>query len=134
MEYDEEKHPEEEAATAVAEHESTALDPVNPDPERLRQMATTPVLQALWAAVLPLVGVLPARPHEYPGVFKVEPGPGTDEATIFVDIPNEKYEPGKPPRMERVISLTVKLAHDYRLLGDRYYCVDCEVPEGETRH
>ncbi|RMF19733.1 MAG: hypothetical protein D6760_12785 [Deltaproteobacteria bacterium] len=127
---DEEAQP----TTALAERDEAALDPVNPDPEQLQRLATAPALQALWTAVLPLVGVLPSRPGEFPGVFKVEPGPEKNEATIFIDIPNEKYEPGKPPQMERVVALTVKLAHDYRLLGDRYYCVDCEIPAHETRH
>ena len=102
--------------------------------EQLRKIAAAPGLQAFWGALLPLVGVLPSRPGEYPGVFKVEPGPGTDEATVYVDIPSEPYEYGKPSAMERVLALNVKLEHDYRFLGDRYYCVDCEAPSDEASH
>ncbi|RMD83425.1 MAG: hypothetical protein D6815_06605 [Candidatus Dadabacteria bacterium] len=127
-----EKTPED--APALAEHDEAALDLRNPDAEQMRRLATAPALQALWSALLPLVGVLPSRPGEYPGVFKIERGPEKGEATIFIDIPNEEYEPGKPPRMERVVALSVRMAHDYRLLGGRYYCVDCEIPAHETRH
>jgi hypothetical protein len=94
--------------------------------EQLQDVAVSQGVQALWQAVLPLVGMMPSRPDEYAGVFKVEPGPGEDEATVYIDIPSAGYERGKQPSMERVVALTVKLSHDYRLLGDRYYCVDCE--------
>jgi len=103
--------------------------------EQLQDAAVSRGVQALWQAVLPLVGILPSRPGEYAGVFKVEPGPGDDEATVYLDIPSDRYERGKKPRMERVVALTVKLSHDYRLLGENYYCVDCEaVTRGEARH
>jgi hypothetical protein len=102
--------------------------------EALRKIATSVGLQALWGAVLPLVGVLPSRHGEFPGVFKVESGPGDGEATIYIDVPDKPYEYGKPSRMERVLTLNVKLEHDYRQLGERYYCVDCETPTDETYH
>ena len=102
--------------------------------EDLRKMATSAGLQALWGAVLPLIGVLPSRDGEFPGIFKVESGPGDDEATIYIDVPGKPYEYGKTSPMERVLTLNVKLAHDYRQLGDRYYCIDCETPADETRH
>lgn len=103
-------------------------------PEVLKQLATSPGLQALWAAVLPMVGVRSARPGEFPGVFQVEPGPTPHEALVHVDIPHAPYEKGQKPAMGRVVSLSIKLAHDFRRLGDRYYCIDCEVPTDETRH
>ena len=104
------------------------------DSRQLQQVAVSKGLQALWQAVLPMVGIVPARPDEYAGVFKVEPGPGDDEATIYVDIASDGYEPGRTPKMERVVALTVRLSHDYRLLGEHYYCVDCDPPTQETRH
>lgn len=103
--------------------------------EELRRIATSPSIQALWSAVLPLVGVLPARAGEFPGMFKVEPIPGKkDEATIYIDIPSRPYERGVGSKMDRVLALNVRLDHDYRRLGDRHYCVDCEVSGSETRH
>jgi len=104
------------------------------DSRQLQEVAVSQGLQALWQAVLPMVGIVPARPNEYAGVFKVEPGPGADEATIYVDIASDGYEPGRTPNMERVVALTVKLSHDYRLLGEHYYCVDCDPPRQEMRH
>jgi hypothetical protein len=113
--------------------EHPLLDSLNT--EQLQQAAVSEGVQALWQAVLPLVGILPSRPNEYAGVFKVEPGPGDDEATVYIDIPTDGYEPGKKPSMERVVALTVKLSHDYRLLGDQYYCVECEpMTRGEASH
>jgi hypothetical protein len=99
----------------------------------LQKVAVSSGLQALWQAVLPLVGTQSEKPGAYPGVFKVEPGPGADEATIYIDIQNERYEPGKSPEVERVVALVVRLSHDYRRLGDTYYCVGC-MPEGEEIH
>ena len=104
------------------------------DSRQLQEVSVSPGLQALWQAVLPMVGILPSRPGEFAGVFKVEPGPGEHEATIYIDIPSDEYAPGSDPRMERVIALTVRLSHDYRLLGEHYYCVDCDPPLDETRH
>ena len=104
------------------------------DANELKQVAVTRGLQALWQAVLPLVGILPAKPGEFPGVFQVEAGPGRDEATVYLDIPTTGYEDGKTPKMERVVALNIRLTHDYRLLGDQYFCVDCEPAHDETRH
>lgn len=102
--------------------------------EELRALAATSGVQALWRTLLPLVGALPARLGEYPGIFQVEPGPAPDEATIYVDIPDQPYVDGEPADMARVLALTVRLAHDYRRLGHRYYCVDCERPSEERAH
>jgi hypothetical protein len=107
------------------------IAPAEPDP---RAAALAPALQTLWGAVLPLVGVFPSRPNEFPGIFKVEAGPGKDEATVHIDIVDKPYEAGKETPMERVVSLTVKLAHDHRRLGERYFCVLCDLAPGETRH
>lgn len=104
------------------------------DSRQLQEVSVSPGLQALWQAVLPMVGILPSQPGEFAGVFKVEAGPGRDEATIYLDIPSDEYTPGHDPRMERVIALTVRLSHDYRLLGEHYYCVDCDPPNDEARH
>jgi hypothetical protein len=104
------------------------------DTAQLQDVSVSRGVQALWQAVLPILGMLPSRPGEYPGMFRVEPGPGSEEATIYIDIPAEDYERGKKPRMERVVALTVRLSHDYRLFGDQYYCVDCEQPQDEARH
>lgn len=99
-----------------------------------RAIVLQPGIQALWNAVLPMIGARRSRPGEYPGLFKVESGPGEGEATIYLDIPAEPYRAGEPAAMDRVLALRVKLDHDYRMLGGRYYCIDCEVPSGETRH
>jgi len=104
------------------------------DSRQLQEVSVSPGLQALWQAVLPMVGILPSRPGEFAGVFKVEPGPGEHEATVYLDIPSDEYAPGRDPRMERVVALTVRLSHDYRLLGEHYYCVDCDPSHDEVRH
>lgn len=107
-----------------------AADPT----EKMKKLALGRGIQSLWAAVLPMVGVKASRPGEFPGVFQVEPGEGPHEALIHIDIPSAPYEAGEKPKMGRVVSLSVTLAHDFRRLGDRYYCIDCEVPAEETRH
>jgi len=119
---------------AVALFDGTRVPALVDEKDKLRQLAVSPGLQALWGALLPMVGVRPAKPEEYAGVFKIEPGPSDSEATIYIDVPSRPYERGKNAPMERVVTLNVKLAHDYRLLGDQYYCVDCEAPTTETRH
>ncbi|MFP6599381.1 MAG: hypothetical protein VB852_02950 [Deltaproteobacteria bacterium] len=90
-------------------------------------------LQSLWKQLLPLLGVVAARTGEYPGIFKVEDG-GDGRAVVHIELTDRPYEPGSPSGMERVLTLAIKLEHDHRLLGDRYYCVDCEVPAGDTKH
>ncbi len=102
--------------------------------EKRKKLALGRGIQSLWAAVLPMVGVRASRPGEFPGVFQVEPGAGPHEALVHIDIPSAPYEAGEKPTMGRVVSLSVTLAHDFRRLGDRYYCIDCEVPAEETRH
>jgi hypothetical protein len=102
--------------------------------ESLKDLALSPALQSLWAAVLPMVGVRASRPDEFAGYFQVEPGTAPDEALVHIDIANAPYVEGAKPAMARVVSLSVKLAHDFRRLGDQYYCIDCEVPAEETRH
>jgi hypothetical protein len=97
-------------------------------------LAMSPGVQALWQALLPLVGAMPSRPGEYPGVFKVEAGESDNEAVVFIDVPATAYEPGRRGDMDRVLALKVTLDHDYRRLGDHYYCIDCEAPAEETRH
>ena len=130
-----------EIGAALAVGEEVAISPDDGDlspeaakVEELRRLAMSPQIQELWKAVLPLVGVQPARPGEYAGAFKVEPVPGKDEATIYIDVPAAPYERGVPSKLDRVLSLHVKLEHDYRRLGEHHYCVDCEVPGSETRH
>ena len=98
-----------------------------------QELAMSPAMQALWTAVLPLVGTHASRPGEFPGVFKVEAGE-EDEALIYLDVPTKPYQRGRRGDMDRVLALSVKLGHDYRRLGDRYYCIDCETPSEETRH
>ena len=119
---------------AAALFDDTRVPALVDDKDRLRQLAVSPGLQALWGALLPMVGVRPAKPDEYAGVFKIEPGPSDSEATIYIDVPSRPYERGRNAPMERVVTLKVRLDHDYRLLGDQYYCVDCEAPATETRH
>lgn len=102
--------------------------------EVMKKLAISRGLQSLWAAVLPMVGVRASRAGEFPGVFQVEPGARPHEALVHIDIPNSPYVAGEKPTMGRVISLSVTLAHDFRRLGDRYYCIDCEAPADETRH
>jgi len=102
--------------------------------EVMKQLAMGGGVQSLWAAVLPMVGVRASRAGEFPGVFQVEPGPSPQEALVHIDIPTAPYVAGEKPTMGRVVSLSVKLAHDFRRLGDRYYCIDCEVPADETQH
>jgi len=102
--------------------------------EKMKKLALGRGIQSLWAAVLPMIGVRASRPGEFPGVFQVEPGTGPHEALIHIDIPSAPYAAGEKPAMGRVVSLSVTLAHDFRRLGDRYYCIDCEVPAEETRH
>lgn len=102
--------------------------------EDLRRIALSPQIQALWSALLPLIGALPSRPGEFAGMFKVEPVPGKPEATVYIDVPDGAYTPGVSSAMDRVLALNVRLDHDYRKLGDQHYCVDCEVAANETRH
>ena len=106
-------------------------DQTKPDP---RALALSAGLQSLWKRLLPLLGVMPSRAGEYPGIFKVEAGAGPGEARVHIELPDRPYEPGCTFEMERVVTLAIKLEHDHRLLGDRYYCVDCETPAGDTRH
>ncbi|HYB99990.1 MAG TPA: hypothetical protein VEC57_12735 [Candidatus Limnocylindrales bacterium] len=91
-------------------------------------------LDQFWATVLPLLGVMPSAIREYPGLFRIVPGPGADEATIHIDMADKPYAPGDKPALQRVVSLTIRLAHDYRLLGSAYYCIDCDLPESDTIH
>jgi hypothetical protein len=123
--------PRAEKGVALTEQQ-TLLDTF--DSQQLQEVAVSRGLQALWQAVLPMIGIVPAKPGEYAGVFKVEPGPEPDEATIYIDIASDGYERGRTPPMERVVALSVKLSHDYRLLGEHYYCVDCDPPSDEARH
>ncbi|MFP6626541.1 MAG: hypothetical protein VCA74_05735 [Deltaproteobacteria bacterium] len=99
-----------------------------------RALQLGPGLQALWQTLLPLVGALPAQPGESPGIFNIEAGPGDHEATVHIDMPPAPYQEGEGPVLDRVLSLSVKLAHDYRKFGEDYYCVDCDIPVDETRH
>jgi hypothetical protein len=102
--------------------------------EKMRAVATSPQLQAFWKALLPHLGVLPSQSGEFPGMFRVESEPGETEATVYIDIPNRPYERGVPSELDRVLALKISLDHDFRRLGNRHYCVDCEVPGSETRH
>jgi hypothetical protein len=102
--------------------------------EAMKELARGGGIQSLWAALLPMVGVRASRAGEFPGIFQVEPGPGPNEALVHIDIPDAPYAAEEKPTMSRVISLSVTLAHDFRRLGDRYYCIDCEAPADETRH
>lgn len=134
--------------STTSEERSTAETGDSPAPARLdgeveqtpdsaevmKKLAISRGIQSLWAAVLPMVGVRASRAGEFPGVFQVEPGARPHEAVVHIDIPNTPYVAGEKPVMSRVISLSVTLAHDFRRLGDRYYCIDCEAPADETRH
>jgi len=119
--------------TAPARLDGTAEQPTE-SAEQRKQLALGPGIQSLWAALLPMIGVRPSRAGEFPGVFQVEPGASPHEALIHIDIPHAPYVNGEKPTMGRVVSLSVTLAHDFRRLGDRYYCIDCEAPAHETRH
>jgi hypothetical protein len=123
-----------EVRTGIVKLGEAPRMPATPSGEPLRQLSAGHGIQALWATLLPLLGVGPATPGEFPGVFQVEPVPGKDEAMIHIDIPNKPYEKGTSPAMDRVVTLTVRMEHDFRKLGDRYYCIDCEAPNDETRH
>ena len=131
--------PEERSATEAREGAAPmrldASGEQTPDSaEVMKTVALGRGLQSLWAAVLPMVGVRSSRAGEFPGVFQVEPGAGPHEALVHIDIPCAPYVAGEKPTMGRVVSLSVTLAHDFRRLGDRYYCIDCEAPAEETRH
>jgi hypothetical protein len=121
------------AEQAESLEEQAALPAVS-ELSEAQALAMSPGLQALFNAVLPLIGANPSRPGEFPGVFKVEPGEEEDEALVFLDVPANAYRRGQRGDMARVLALSVKLAHDYRKLGDQYYCIDCETPGEETRH
>lgn len=125
---------ESEILTGIVKLGETPRMPAAPSGEPLRRLSAGHGIQALWATLLPLLGVGPATPGEFPGVFQVEPVPGRDEAMIHIDIPSKPYEKGKSPAMDRVVTLTVRMEHDFRKLGNRYYCIDCETPNDETRH
>jgi hypothetical protein len=99
-----------------------------------QRLAMGPGVQALWQAVLPLIGARASRAGEFPGVFKVEAGEEDDEAIVYLDVPVDAYDGGERGDMDRVLALRVTLGHDYRRLGDHYYCIDCEAPTEETRH
>lgn len=123
------------AADSEAPAPSDGLVPEPADSaELMKRLALGRGIQSLWSAILPMVGVRASRPGEFPGVFQVEPGSRPHEAVVHIDIPDAPYAPGEKPTMGRVVSLSVTLAHDFRRLGDRYYCIDCEVPADETRH
>jgi len=124
-----------EAAEGAAPMRLDASGDYTPDSaEVMKHLALGRGLQSLWAAVLPMIGVRASRAGEFPGVFQVEPGTGPHEALVHIDIPSAPYVAGEKPTMGRVVSLSVTLAHDFRRLGDRYYCIDCEAPAEETRH
>ena len=114
--------------------ESTVVTTEEPSSPSKYELANGPGVQALWHAVLPLVGARAAAADERAGLIRVEEGPDAGEATVYVDIPTEPYDEDAEPPMNRVLALSVKLAHDYRKLGDHYYCIDCETPSSETRH
>ena len=103
------------------------------DAKMARDFALNEHVQALWHQIFPLVGVPASRPGEKAGIFKVTPGGNPGEALVHIDVPAEEYADGEPPKMERIVTLTIKLDHDYRLLGDEYYCIDC-LPTNETHH
>lgn len=123
----------ERLATVAQEHDDAEVGSTEASVSA-REFALSPHIQALWDTIFPLVGVLQSKPGESAGLFKVSPGDREGEATIYIDVPSEPYREGHPPRMERIVTLTVKMEHDYRLLGTDYYCVDCDVPTSETRH
>ncbi len=126
------------ALQEVAEQEETvagdATLPAVSELSEAQALAMSPGFQALINAVLPLVGAQPSRPGEFPGVFKVEPGEEEDEALVYLDVPASPYRRGQRGDMARVLALSVKMTHDYRKLGEQYYCIDCESPTEETRH
>jgi len=98
-----------------------------------RGFALSPHIQELWKQIFALIDVPASAPGEFPGLFRVTPGMRAGEAMVHIDVPSEQYMDGEPPRMQRIVTLTVKMDHDYRRLGDEYYCIDC-VPTNETRH
>jgi hypothetical protein len=122
-----------ESGDAPARVDDLVQEPAD-STEARKRLALGRGIQSLWAALLPVVGVRASRVGEFPGVFQVEPGAHPHEALIHIDIPNAPYAAGEKPTMGRVVSLSVTLAHDFRRLGDRYYCIDCEAPADETRH
>jgi len=140
---DEKKDPANSTNPSAAETEDVPATPARLDSEvmeaadsaeMMKKLALGRGIQSLWAALLPMVGVRPSRAGEFPGVFQVEPGARPHEALVHIDIPDAAYVAGQKPTMGRVVSLSVTLAHDFRRLGDRYYCIDCEAPADETRH
>lgn len=121
----------ESASTPRAERERE--DAESREALEAREFALSPHIQELWRQIFSLVGVPASSPEEFPGLFRVTPGMQEGEAMVHIDVPSEPYLDGEPPRMQRIVTLTVKMDHDYRRLGDEYYCIDC-VPTNETRH
>ena len=122
-----------ELAIAEAVEENSNLSSSDAQAQAEREFALSPHIQELWHQIFPLIGVPPSKAGEFAGLFKVTPGMNKGEALIHIDVPSQAYVEGEPPTMERIVTLTVKMDHDYRLLGDEYYCIDC-VPTQETRH
>ncbi|MBI5503800.1 MAG: hypothetical protein HY899_03305 [Deltaproteobacteria bacterium] len=127
----------EEAGSLVAEAEAAPPPPQQPAEESPRveaPTASTGGVAAFFEALLPMVGVLPSTVREFPGLVRILRGPGEDEATLHIDMATKPLGPGEKPSLERVVTLSVRLDHDYRLLGNGYYCIDCDLPQNDTVH
>ncbi len=99
-----------------------------------RELALSPQMQAFWTSVFEQVELPRTHSGERPGLFTVTPGSQEGEALVHIDVPREDYVEGQPPRMERIVTLSIQLDHDHRLFGDQYYCVDCDTPDSDTVH
>lgn len=91
-------------------------------------------LTAFFDALLPIVGVPPSTVKEFPGLVRIVPGPGADEATLHIDMAAGPCAATDKPSLDRIVTLSVRFDHDYRLLGSGYYCIDCDLPENDTVH
>ncbi len=84
--------------------------------------------------LLPMLGVMPSTVKEFPGLVRMVTGPEKGEITLHIDMASKPHTSGEKPPMERIVTLSVRLEHDYRLLGNGYYCIDCDLPENDTVH
>jgi len=84
--------------------------------------------------LLSSVGMMQSTIQEFPGLVRVLQGPGADEATVQIDMGSKPYVAGDKPSLQRIVTLNVRLDHDYRLLGSGYYCIDCDLPQSDTVH
>lgn len=84
--------------------------------------------------LLGMVGMMQSTVKEFPGLVRLVAGPDEDEVTLHIDMAPKPYAVGDEPSLQRIVTLSVRLDHDYRLLGNGYYCIDCDLPQNDTVH